>query len=206
MVRHNNEVPNQHFRKEWQLRVKTWFNQPMRKKRRRLSREKKAAKIAPRPVDGALRPVVHCPTVKYNMKVRSGRGFTLDELKEAGIAKRYAKTIGIAVDHRRKNRSVESLQANVQRLNEYKSKLIIFPKKPNKPKSGDASKDDQATATQYTGKILPITNPESSIEARAITDEEKSSRVYSKLRLERMNKKYKGIRDKRQKEKEDEEK
>mmetsp|Transcript_12123 Transcript_12123/g.36961 ORF Transcript_12123/g.36961 Transcript_12123/m.36961 type:complete len:207 (+) Transcript_12123:82-702(+) len=206
MVRHNNQVPNQHFRKEWQVRVKTWFNQPMRKKRRRVTRAQKAAKIAPRPLDGALRPVVHCPTVKYNMKVRSGRGFTLDELKEAGIPKRYARTIGIAVDHRRKNRCVESLQANVQRLNEYKSKLIIFPRKASKPKSGDASKDDMSTATQYIGKVLPITQPKPEIESRAITDEEKNSRVYSKLRLERTNKKYKGIRDKRQKEKEEEEK
>eukprot|EP00884_Botryococcus_braunii_P023074 jgi/Botrbrau1/9450/Bobra.0252s0071.1 len=43
MVRHNNVVPNQHFKKKWQFYVKTWFNQPrpeieedgMRGKRRR---------------------------------------------------------------------------------------------------------------------------------------------------------------------------
>ena len=35
----------------------------------------------PRPVAGALRPVVHGQTVKYNLKKRYGRGFTLDELK-----------------------------------------------------------------------------------------------------------------------------
>lgn len=27
MVRHNNQVPNQHFHKDWQNRVKTWFDQ-----------------------------------------------------------------------------------------------------------------------------------------------------------------------------------
>ena len=27
MVRHNNVVPNQHFKKKWQLHVRTWFNQ-----------------------------------------------------------------------------------------------------------------------------------------------------------------------------------
>merc|ERR1712025_478720 len=58
-------------------------------------------------------------------KVRAGRGFTLDELKAAGIGVKYAKTIGIAVDHRRKNRSTESLQSNVQRLKEYQSKVIL---------------------------------------------------------------------------------
>lgn len=61
--------------------VKTWFNQPMRKKRRRANRTKKACQIAPRPVAGLLRPVVRCPTFKYNTRIRAGRGFTLDELK-----------------------------------------------------------------------------------------------------------------------------
>lgn len=41
MVKHNNEIPHQHFRKEWQVRVKTWFNQPARKLRRRTTRAKK---------------------------------------------------------------------------------------------------------------------------------------------------------------------
>ena len=35
MVKHNNVVPNQHFKKKWQFYVKTWFNQPARKVRRR---------------------------------------------------------------------------------------------------------------------------------------------------------------------------
>ena len=51
---------------------------------------------------------------------------------------KLAPTIGIAVDHRRRNRSLESLQANVQRLKEYRSKLILFPRKPNQPKQGDS--------------------------------------------------------------------
>jgi hypothetical protein len=57
----------------------------------------------------------------------------------AGIQRNFARTIGIAVDHRRKNKSVEALQANVQRLKEYRSKLILFPKKMSKPKKGEAS-------------------------------------------------------------------
>ena len=51
---------------------------------------------------------------------------------------KLAPTIGIAVDHRRRNRSLESLQANVQRLKEYRSKLILFPRKSNQPKQGDS--------------------------------------------------------------------
>ena len=56
-----------------------------------------------------------------------------------GIGKKEARTIGIAVDFRRRNSSVEGLQANIQRLKEYKSKLILFPKKTGQPKKGDAS-------------------------------------------------------------------
>merc|ERR1711874_954207 len=86
-MKHNNVLPNAHFKKDWQNRVKTWFNQPGRKKSRRVARQKKALAIAPRPVAGSLRPVVRCPTYKYNTKVRMGRGFTLEELKTAGLVK-----------------------------------------------------------------------------------------------------------------------
>jgi large subunit ribosomal protein L13e len=46
-----------------------------------LARQKKAVKIFPRPTAGPLRPIVHGQTLKYNMKVRAGRGFSLEELK-----------------------------------------------------------------------------------------------------------------------------
>ncbi|KAJ1540646.1 60S ribosomal protein L13, partial [Cladochytrium tenue] len=80
-MKHNNQLPNNHFRKHWQRRVKTWFDQPGRKKRRREHRLAKALAIAPRPIDGPLRPAVRAPTVRYNHKLRAGRGFSLDELK-----------------------------------------------------------------------------------------------------------------------------
>lgn len=50
----------------------------------------------------------------------------------AGIPKKLAPTIGISVDHRRKNRSLESLQSNVQRLKTYKAKLVVFPRRARK--------------------------------------------------------------------------
>jgi hypothetical protein len=52
----------------------------------------------------------------------------------AGIPKKLAPTIGISVDHRRKNRSLEGLQVNVQRLKTYKAKLVIFPRRARKVK------------------------------------------------------------------------
>ncbi|VDN57659.1 unnamed protein product [Dracunculus medinensis] len=106
----NNMVPNGHFHKDWQSRIRTWFNQPARKQRRRMNRLKKALACTPRPAAGLLRPIVRCPTNRYNKKIRLGRGFTLEELKAVGISKKIAPTIGISVDYRRTNKSVESLQ------------------------------------------------------------------------------------------------
>merc|ERR1711865_1345478 len=123
MVKHNNVIHNNHFKKDWQSYVKTWFNQPARKVRRRKARALKAKNTFPRPTAGCLRPVVRCMTKRYNMKQRAGRGFTLEELKEAGIPAKLAPTIGICVDHRRTNKSLEGLQANAKRLKAYKSKL-----------------------------------------------------------------------------------
>jgi large subunit ribosomal protein L13e len=139
MGKRNNMVPNGHFRKWWERYVRTWFNQPARKQRRRLARVAKATRVAPRPVAGPVRPIVRCQTVRYNAKVRAGRGFSHDELRAAGIHKKYAKTVGISVDHRRRNKSLESLQSNVARLKAYKSKLILFPRKLKTPKKGDAT-------------------------------------------------------------------
>jgi hypothetical protein len=45
---HNDVIPNVHLKKHWQLRVKTWFDQPGRKKRRRIHRAKKAADMHPK--------------------------------------------------------------------------------------------------------------------------------------------------------------
>lgn len=45
------------------------------------ARKKKAQAIYPRPQAGALRPIVHGQTIKYNLKKRLGRGFTFEELK-----------------------------------------------------------------------------------------------------------------------------
>ncbi|KAG1941279.1 breast basic conserved [Pimephales promelas] len=154
----NGMILNPHFHKDWQKRVRTWFNQPARKLRRRKARQAKARRIAPRPVSGPLRPIVRCPTIRYHNKIRAGRGFTLEELKAAGINKKVARTIGIAVDPRRRNRSTESLQSNVQRLKVYRSKLIIFPRKASAPKKGDSTEEEIKMATQLTGPVMPIKN------------------------------------------------
>eukprot|EP01088_Endostelium_zonatum_P012602 TRINITY_DN26869_c0_g1_i1.p1 TRINITY_DN26869_c0_g1~~TRINITY_DN26869_c0_g1_i1.p1 ORF type:complete len:212 (-),score=47.07 TRINITY_DN26869_c0_g1_i1:42-677(-) len=153
MPKHNNMIPDAHFHKDWQNRVKTWFDQPGRKVRRRRVRAARAARIAPRPLD-LLRPQVTCPTLRYNIKNRLGRGFTLDELRAAKINVHQALTIGIAVDHRRTNRSEEKFNDNVERLKKYSSSLILFPRKEGKPKQGDTK--DVSKAQQHTGVVQPI--------------------------------------------------
>ena len=80
MVAHNNVLPNNHFRKDWQLHVKTWFSQPKQKESRRLKRTKRQLVLGTRPAK-LLKPAVRCPTLKYNTKLRQGRGFTIQELK-----------------------------------------------------------------------------------------------------------------------------
>ncbi|XP_058085871.1 large ribosomal subunit protein eL13z-like [Magnolia sinica] len=206
MVKHNNVVPNGHFKKHWQNYVRTWFNQPARKTRRRIARQKKAVKKFPQPVDGPLRPIVHCQTLKYNMKIRKGRGFSLEELKAAGIPKKLASTIGIAVDHRRKNHSLEGLQANVQRLKTYKANLVVFPRRVGKFKAGDSTPEELATATQVRGHLMPIVREKPSIEFVKVTDEMKSFNAYAKLRIEQVNQRHVGARMKKAAEAEKDEK
>eukprot|EP00389_Voromonas_pontica_P018167 GDKH01028586.1.p1 GENE.GDKH01028586.1~~GDKH01028586.1.p1 ORF type:complete len:213 (+),score=75.20 GDKH01028586.1:34-672(+) len=195
MVKHNNILPNVHLRKWWQRYVKTWFNQPGRKESRRLKRVQKAKDVAPRPVAGLLRPAVHPPTQRYNLKIREGRGFTLGEIKEAGLSKKTARTVGIAVDHRRRNKCVESRQLNVNRLKEYQSKLAVFPKNSGAKavKKGDTPKSEMKNFTQNTCKtILPLPKPELRIKSRKIDAEDKKVAVYALLRKQRMDAKNMG--------------
>lgn len=191
-------IPNGHFHKDWQRFVKTWFNQPARKFRRKQNRLKKARAIAPRPAAGPLRPVVRCPSVRYHTKVRAGRGFTLQELKSAGLNPRFARTIGIAVDHRRRNKSVESVQLNAQRLKEYKSKLILFPiHNKKKLRAGEATEEERKVATQLTTEVLPIRQPSIRTKARIPTEDEKKFEAYVTLRKARADERLVGIRAKR---------
>ncbi|XP_068638618.1 large ribosomal subunit protein eL13z-like, partial [Aristolochia californica] len=124
----------------------------------------------------------------------------------AGIPKKLAPTIGVAVDHRRKNRSLESLQANIQRLKTYKAKLVIFPRRSGKFKNGDSSREELASATQVQGEYLPIRGEHPRVDLVSVTAEMKAFKAYQKLRVERMNKRNQGARLKKASEAEKEEK
>jgi len=196
MVKHNNVVPNQHYHKKWQTRVKTWLGQSIRKKIRRDKRKEKAAAIAPRPAAGSLRPLVRAPTQRYNSKLRLGRGFTLEELKEAKINPKFALSVGICVDHRRTNKCQESFDLNVARLNDYKSRLVIFPRKSRKVVKGDATKEEIAQVTQLKGVICPVQKEDSETEYVELTDEMKAFNAHATLRNARNEQKMSGIRKK----------
>merc|ERR1712093_56618 len=205
-MKHNNQIHSvRKFRKYWQRYVKTWFEQPARKKARRTARDKKAAAVAPRPVSGPVRPIVHPPTVKYNTKTRIGRGFSLAELKALKLGKLEARSLGIAVDPRRRNRSVEGKQANEQRLREYKAKLVVFPRNAKKTKKGwanDASAAEVEVADQAKGhKVMPIVVEAPVQEARKITTEEKTANVTRDLKAAWNDARLCGYRKKREEEK-----
>jgi len=128
----------------------------------------------------------------------------LEELKGAGLSKHEAKSIGIAVDFRRTNRSVERLQHNIQRLKLYRSKLILFPKKLSAPKKGDSSPEELKLAAQLRGTPLPVKQHSRREKAQEVTEELKKFPVYCHLRRLRADKRMKGTREKKAREAADE--
>ena len=186
MVKHNNVIPNLHFHKKYcassrgPLKVKLALNQAGKKKSRRLARAKKAAAIAPAPLQ-KLRPIVHCQTQKYSAKTRLGKGFTLEELRAAKLHPSYAQRVGIAIDWRRRNHSEESLALNVARLEAYKKNLVVL-------KKGDAA------PAQHVGTVQPIEKPASEIEMQEVTSEMKDFKAFTTMRVARQETKVAGYR------------
>ena len=131
----------------------------------------------------------------------------MQELKQAKISPRFAQTVGIIVDHRRQNTSEEALQLNAQRLESYKSKLILFPRRADKPKKGDindatADKLKSAETTKQNTHKHVLEKPARKLReaSQKITKEQKDLRVFRKLRQLQVNQKYKGKREKRARE------
>jgi large subunit ribosomal protein L13e len=92
----------------------------------------------------------------------------------AGIPARVAPTIGIAVDHRRRNHCEESLTLNADRLKAYKARLVVFPRAGSAPKAGDAARADAAGMQQIRGPLMPPTKAAPALEMAAVTDDMKA--------------------------------
>ncbi|GKT27226.1 Ribosomal protein L13e like protein [Aduncisulcus paluster] len=178
-MRHNNPLPLQH-RPKCHGMYKLWFNQAGRKARRRTTRQEKARAVFPRPVDGAVRPAVPGMTNLHNGKVRSGRGFTPAELKKCGLTAPYARTIGIAVDLRRTNKSEAVFERNVKRLQTYMDRLVIIKKG-----------EDKKAFTQVR-VALPVVREDRVFETREISDAEKKKCAYSITQGRRKMQKIRG--------------
>ena len=183
-------LPNVHLNKDWQEKVKTFFNQPGKKLRRRKIRAAKAKLTGPNPTH-LLRPVVRGQTRRYNNKSKLGRGFTLAELRAAGVrGVNYARSIGIAIDVRRKDTCAETQKVNVERIKQYTAKMILYPRRKadKKPQVLEATRDQlkaSEAVQQNTSKfVVPLAKPESAFSFSAITKEMKDDIVYKRLRKE----------------------
>ena len=135
--------------------------------------------------------------------MRYGKGFSLQELAKAKISTDFARSVGISVDHRRHDPNEETLQLNVQRLESYKNKLILFPRRADKPKKGDiadSAADKRANVTQNVAKhVIDKKKPKARQTPKKITKEMTAVKVFRKLRQLRINAKYLGKREKRAK-------
>lgn len=121
-------------------------------------------------------------------------------MQGAGLTKKFAQTIGIAVDPRRQNKSVESRQENVQRLKEYRSKLILFPIHRNKkPRKGEATADECKLAKQMKRTVMPIRNTRPKVTLEPITEAQKKFNAFQALRQARLNARFFGARAKKAK-------
>lgn len=137
------------------------------------------------------------PTQRYNFKIRKGRGFTPVELKKAGVPEKLARSIGIAVDRRRRNKSESAVAVNVDRIKEYKAKLVVFPK-GSKAKQGDATKAQLANVAQNTHKdIISIKRAKMTVTARKITDADRKVSVFETLRKRHIDRKLEPKRAKK---------
>lgn len=84
---------------------------------------------------------------------------------------------------------------NVQRLKEFKSKLIVFPRVPGKVKNGDSDATATSVATALPkGVLFPLEKPKLDIAVEPLTAEMKKKNAYRALRIEHTNARYAGIR------------
>ena len=183
-------LPNVHLGKDWQEKVKTWFNQPGRKRRRRMKRILRAKRLSPNPTH-MLRPIVRGQTNKYNTKRRLGRGFTKKELENAGIkGLSYARSIGIAIDLRRKDTCNETLNVNTERIKNYISRIILYPRKKNdkKPQVKEATQEQlntpEAKEQNKSKLVIEFPKEEPGYEFAPVTKEMTDKKIYQLQRKE----------------------
>ncbi len=78
---------------------------------------------------------------KSDGKKRNGRGFSLEEIKNAGVTKVDARKMSLPVDCRRKTAHEENVEALKQHIN--KAKTELKPKSELAPKSPEKAKKEK---------------------------------------------------------------
>ena len=111
-----------------------------------------------------MRPVVHCPTAKYNRRIRLGRGFTKEELAAAGFETSRARFLGIAVDKFRVHTKDAIKHQNIDRLKAYKEKLVRI------------KKDEKIEGVAQPG-LFALPKADQEIKWRVITAEDKKREI-----------------------------
>lgn len=133
-------------------------------------------------------------------------GFTLAEIKASGLGVKFARSIGIAVDHRRKNRNQESLELNKARLQNYLNKLVLYPRDEKKPvtkaKTGilnDTPKENQKVDNSAKVNVLPPLIKRVKAVSQLQLDSLRKTGAYKTLRQEWANQRNEGKRIKKAK-------
>jgi len=85
------------------------------------------------PVEAIAKPFIKR---NFGYVVRKGRGYSLEELKEAGINRNVARNNGVPVDVWRKTKLAE----NIEQLKAIAKTISHLPKGEKKPKAGKKTK------------------------------------------------------------------
>ncbi len=143
-----------------------------------------------------LRPLAKCNTRRYSDKIRFGRGFSLAEVRAAGLTPQFARTIGIAVDHRRHGSNILE-ERNIERLQRFKSNLVLFPRVAGQPKKGlinDSTTGLEGNTQNTEGGVYALPRVTKRAGIAPITKEMRAEKTYNRLRSARVNRKYEGKR------------
>lgn len=112
---------NLHRSKGLRSLYKTSFNQAAKRKKRQLARNEKGVNGKKNAFNSSrmLRSIVHCPTKMHCFKIRIGRGFSVEEIKNYYSNINIASSCGLIVDKRRRKSGINQF-SNIHRVKTYK--------------------------------------------------------------------------------------
>jgi large subunit ribosomal protein L13e len=108
-------------------------------------------------MDGALMVRMISPTVRRGDKERTGRGFSQDELKEAGLTVGEARHLGVPVDLNRRTSYVDNVGRLKAWVEEAKKEgfRVPQPKQSSKGRKGRAYRGLTSSGKKMRGLKKP---------------------------------------------------